>query len=317
MMRGREFADLTAFAAIVEHGSFARAAAHLRVSPSALSQTIRGLEERLGVRLLNRTTRSVAPSEAGARLLSRLSPALTELEAAVADVKALRDRPSGVLRINTARVAAVWCLAPLLGPFHEEHPEIVLDVVVEDAIADIVARRFDAGVRLGERLERDMVAVKLSGDFSMMAVASPAYLARHGAPATPRDLHRHRCINTRWPTDGSLYRWEFEKGKQSLEVAVEGPLIVNDVDLALRAAVDGVGIAYVFDEQARPLVEAGRLTRVLEPWSPSFPGFYLYYPSRRQTPPALRAFIEFLRRAGPQEKKARRARPAVGAKSLG
>ncbi|AUX34899.1 MULTISPECIES: LysR family transcriptional regulator [Sorangium] len=314
-MRGREFADLTAFAAIVEHGSFARAAAHLRVSPSALSQTIRGLEERLGVRLLNRTTRSVAPSEAGARLLSRLSPALTELDAAVADVKALRDRPAGVLRINTARAAAVWCLAPLLGPFHEEHPEIALDVVVEDAIADIVARRFDAGVRLGERLERDMVAVKLSGDLSMMAVASPAYLARHGVPATPRDLHRHRCINMRWPTDGSLYRWEFEKGKQSLEVAVEGPLTVNDVDLALRAAADGVGIAYVFDQQARPLVEAGKLTRVLEPWSPSFPGFYLYYPSRRQTPPALRAFVDFLRRAGPPEKKARRARPAVGAKN--
>ncbi|XYI02599.1 LysR family transcriptional regulator [Sorangium sp. So ce1128] len=313
-MRGRDFADLRAFAAIVEHGSFARAAAHLRVSPSALSQTIRGLEERLGVRLLNRTTRSVAPSEAGTRLLSRLAPAMAELDAAVADVKTFGDRPAGVLRINSARAAAIWYLAPLLGPFHEAHPDIVLDVVVEDAITDIVARRFDAGVRLGERLEKDMVAVKLSGDLAMMAVASPGYLARHGVPATPRDLHRHRCVNGRWPTDGSLYRWEFEKGKQSLEVAVEGPLIVNDAELALRAALDGVGIAYVFDEQARPWVEAGKLTRVLEAWSPSFPGFYLYYPSGRQAPPALRAFIEFLRRAGPPGARARRPRPVAGAK---
>jgi len=296
-MRGSEFAELSAFAAIAEHGSFARAAAHLRVSPSALSQTIRGLEERLGVRLLNRTTRSVAPSDAGARLLARLTPALAELTAAVADVGTFRDKPAGLLRLNAARIAATRFIAPLLGPFHRAYPEIVLDVVVEDALTDIVLGRFDAGIRLGERLEKDMVAVKVSGDFEMMAVASPDYLARCGTPTSPRDLHRHRCINFRWPTHGGLYRWEFETGRKEFEIAVDGPLIVNDADLLVRGALEGVGIAYVLDEHVREYVEAGALTRVLARWSPKFPGFYLYYPSRRQIPPPLRAFIDFLREA--------------------
>lgn len=293
-MRGSDYAELRAFAAIAEHGSFARAASQLGISPSALSQTIRGLEERMGIRLLNRTTRSVAPSEAGARLLARLLPALADLDAAVVDVRSLRDAPSGMLRINTTRLAAIHYLAPLIAPFQRAYPEILLDVVVEDRLVDIVAERFDAGIRLGEMIEKDMVAMKISGDLEMMVVAAPSYIERFGVPETPRDLRRHRCINFRWPTDGSLYRWEFERGKEKLSAAVEGPLIVNEPELAIRAALDGVGLAYLFGYQVRPFVAAGNLRRLLEEWSPPFPGFYLYYPSRRQMAPALRAFIDFL-----------------------
>ncbi len=294
-MRGTEYAELRAFATIVEHRSFSRAAARLRVSPSALSQTIRGLEERLGVRLLNRTTRSVAPSEAGARLMARLGPAMAELDEAVADAAVSRGRPAGMLRINAPRIAALRFLAPLLGRFHRAYPDITLDIAVDDRITDIVAARFDAGIRLGERLERDMVAVKLSDEIEMMTVATPAYLAAHGTPRSPRDLARHVCINMSLPTSGSLYRWELERGKQKLEVAVEGPLIVNDPDLALAAALDGVGIAYLFDHLVGRHLERGQLVRVLAAWTPPFPGFYLYYPGRRHTPATLRAFIDFVR----------------------
>ncbi|NUP05898.1 MAG: LysR family transcriptional regulator [Polyangiaceae bacterium] len=296
-MRGSEFAELSAFAAIVQHGSFVRAAAHLGVSPSALSQTIRQLEERLGVRLLHRTTRSVAPSEAGERLLGRIGPALTLLDEAVAEVRASREQPSGRLRINAPRMAATRIIAPRLGRFLSEYPDVVLDVVVEDALTDIVAGRFDAGIRIGERLTKGMVAVKLTGEFEMMAVASPAYFARHGEPKTAKDLHAHRCINWRWPTDGSVYRWELEHKGQELEVAVDGPLLVNDVDLVIEAALQGVGIAYTFDERIYGYLAEGKLRRVLVDWSPRFPGLYLYYPSRRQISPALRAFIDCVREA--------------------
>lgn len=294
-MRGSDYAELRAFAAIAEHRSFARAAAHLGVSASALSQTIRSLEERMGIRLLNRTTRSVAPSEAGVRLLSRLLPALAELDDAVDDVKSLRDTPSGQLRINATRIAAVHYLAPLIGPFNRAYPDILLDVIAEDRIVDIVADRFDAGVRLGEMVEKDMVTVKLGGEREMMVVAAPSYLKRFGAPQTPRELRDHACINLRWPS-GGLYRWEFERGEEKLQVSVAGPLIVNEPDVAARAVLDGVGIGYLFDYQAGPLIAAGKLVRLLAGWTPPFPGFHLYYPSRRQTPPALRAFIDFLRR---------------------
>ncbi|WP_224243350.1 LysR family transcriptional regulator [Hyalangium gracile] len=295
-MRGTEFAELTAFVAVAEHKSFSRAAAHLRISPSALSQTIRQLEERLGARLLNRTTRSVALSEAGERLLARVVPAISELDTAVAQVRELRDTPSGSLRINAPRIAAVQFLAPLLAPFHAAYPDIVLDIAVEDALTDIVAGRFDAGIRLGETVEKDMVTVKIGGEFEMAAVGSPQYFARHGVPRHPRELHAHRCLNWRWNSNGSLYRWEFERDGEELEIAVDGPLIVNDAELFLRGAIDGVGIAYVFDEHARPWIEAGRLQRVLADWAPRFPGFHLYYPSRRQVPATLRAFIDCLRR---------------------
>ena len=295
-MRGSEFADLRSFAAIVEHGSFARAAANLGVSPSALSQTIRGLETRLGVRLLNRTTRSVAPTDAGTRLLERLQPAMAEFDAAVADLKATRGTPSGLLRINCPRTAAIHVLRPLIGPFLKAYPEITLDIVTEEKLVDIVATRFDACIRLGEKVEQDMVAVKLGGELEMLVVGSPDYFAQHGKPKSPRDLKAHRCLNTRWPTDGSLYRWEFERGTEELEAAVTGPLIVNEPELAVQAAVDGVGLAFLFRYQVQAALAAGKLVAVLKEWTPPFPGFYLYYPSRRQMPPALRAFVDFIGR---------------------
>jgi DNA-binding transcriptional LysR family regulator len=294
-MRGSDYAELRALAAIVEHGGFARAAGALGVSASALSQTIRSLEERLGVRLLNRTTRSVAPTEAGARLLARLVPALADVEAAVAEATALRERPAGVLRINSTRLAAIHYLGPLIGPFLDAHPDITLDLVVEERLIDIVAGRFDAGVRLGERLQRDMIAVPLGGALRLVVVGAPAYFAAHPAPASPHDLRNHRCINFRTATNLDLYRWEFERDGRALNAAVEGALITNEPEVALQAAIAGVGLAFLFEDQVRPHVEAGRLVQALDDWTPPFPGFFLYYPSRRQTPPPLRAFIDFLR----------------------
>lgn len=294
-MRGNEFAELNAFAAVVERKSFGRAAAHLGISPSAMSQTMRALEERLGVRLLHRTTRSVAPTQAGAKLMERLGPVLEQLEASVDEVKSARNARSGLLRINVPRLACNMLIAPLLGDFARTYPEIVLDIVIDDALTDIVAGRFDAGIRLGERLAQDVIALKLGGELELIAVASPDYIRQHGKPADPKDLHRHRCINIRMPTTGALYKWEFQKGKREFEVAVSGPLIVNDADTAVRAAVDGVGIAYSLDPPIRPLLAAGKLKRVLEEWSPRFPGLHLYYPGRRQPPPTLKAFIDFVR----------------------
>lgn len=295
-MRGSDYAELRAFAAVAEHGNFARAAARLGISASALSQTIRTLEERMGIRLLNRTTRSVAPSEAGQRLLSKLLPALADLDQAVADVSALRDTPAGLLRINAPRVAIVHGLAPLIAPFHAAFPDIVMDIIVDDKLSDIVADRFDAGIRLGEMVEKDMVSVKLGGEMRLVVVASPDYIARHGMPDTPRDLRDHSCVVSRWPTDGSLYHWEFERGDEKLEVAVSGPLSTTDNDLMLRAVLDGVGIGYLFDYHVAEHITAGRLVSVLDDWTPPFPGFHLYYPSRRQMPPPLRAFVDFVGR---------------------
>lgn len=294
-MRGSEFTELKAFSAIVEEGSFVRAAARLRVSPPALSQSIRQLETRVGVRLLNRTTRSVSATAAGDALFSRLAVAFGELESAIADVHAARDRPAGSLRINVPRVAAMRFIAPILGDFQRSYPDIALTVIVDDTLADIVEGRFDAGIRLGERLEKDMVAVKLSEDLQMAAVAAPAYLENRAIPRHPQELHQHQCIKFQWPGGGNLYRWEFARGKRVLEIAVEGSLTVNDTELMLNAVLDGVGIAYMFEYQVRPWIEQGRLVRFLEAWSPSFPGFYLYHPSSRHVPPALRAFIDFVR----------------------
>ena len=299
-MRGSDYAELRAFAAIIDHGTFARAAAHLGMSASALSQTIRNLEERMGIRLLNRTTRSVSPSEAGARLLARLRPALSELDAAVEDVQALRDRPSGLLRINASRIAAFRQLSPILAAFHRAYPNIVVDIMVEDKLVDIVAGRFDAGIRLGEMMEKDMVSVKLGGELTMMVVAAPDYLERSGVPQVPRDLLDHACVNFRWPTDGSLYRWEFERGAEKVDAAVTGPLIVTEPEIAVQAVLEGIGIGYFFEHQVGPHVREGRLVRVLTDWTPSFPGFHLYYPSRRQMAPPLRAFVDFVRQTGPR-----------------
>jgi DNA-binding transcriptional LysR family regulator len=247
------------------------------------------------VRLLNRTTRSVAVSEAGERFLARVGPALRELDEAQHELAQSRGEPTGMLRINAPREPVVHVIASKLGAFARKYPAIVLDLVVDDLLADIVAQRFDAGIRLGETLDRDMVAVPLTAEVEMMVVGAPSYLKQHGTPAHPRDLANHRCINLRWPSGRGLYRWEFERGRKKLEVDVEGPLTVNNSEVALEAVLQGVGLAYLFDFRVQRALAEGRLVRVLEKWTPPFPGFYLYHPSRRQTPPALRAFIEFFR----------------------
>jgi DNA-binding transcriptional LysR family regulator len=293
-MRGSEYAELRAFAAVVEHGSFSKAAAHLGITSSTLSLTIRKLEERLGVRLLHRTTRSVAVSDAGLRMMQRLGPALEELEGAVTDAVQEADRPSGLLRLNVARVAAIHYLAPILGGFLSAFPDITVDVVTDDRLIDIVAERFDAGIRLGEKLHRDMVAVRLSGDLEMKVVASPAYLAKAGYPRKPQDLVRHRCLTYRRPSDNSVYRWEFQRQSEQLEVNVKGALIVDEPAMLTQIALDGAGIAYQFVHQVDPFLENGQLIQLLKDWTPAFPGFYVYYTSRRQMIPPLRAFLDFL-----------------------
>jgi len=292
-MRGSEFAELKAFAAVVERASFARAAEHLGLSPSALSQTIRQLEARLDTRLLNRTTRSVAPTATGAQLYGRVAPLFREMAEAVAEATAAAGQTSGTLRINTLGMAARQVIAPRLGRFHQAHPEVALDIVVDDALSDIVAGRFDAGIRVGGRLEKDMIAVRLTSDVKMVAVASPDYLARHGAPRTPLDLHNHACINWRLQVDGSAHRWEFEKRGKRTEVAVEGPVVTNHSDIGVAAALQGLGIAYAFDrERVDEHLKQGQLVQVLADWSITRPGLFLYHPSRRHVPAALRAFID-------------------------
>lgn len=294
-MRGSDFAELKAFVAIVERASFARAADHLGVTPSALSQTIRQLEDRLGVRLLNRTTRSVAPTAAGSRLYERVAPMLLEMEAAVVEAVAATGRTAGTLRINTLGMAAKKIIAPRLGRFHRAHPDVVLDIVIDDGLSDIVAGRFDAGIRVGERLEKDMIAVRLTPDVKMLAVASPDYLSRRGEPKTPADLHGHACINWRFPGSGRIYRWEFEKKGKRLELSVEGPLISNHQDVVIEGALQGLGILYAYDhDHVEEALARGRLKRVLTDWSLTSPGIFLYYSSRRHPQPVLRAFIDCL-----------------------
>ena len=294
-MRGSEFAELKAFAAVVERASFARAAEHLGLSPSALSQTIRLLEARLKVRLLNRTTRSVAPTAAGARLHDRIAPLFRSMDDAVAEARETAGRMTGTLRINTLGMAARQVIAPRLGRFHRAHPEVALDIVVDDALSDIVAGRFDAGIRAGGRLERDMIAVRLSPDVKMVAVASPDYLARRGKPRSPDDLHGHACINWRLQGDGRVYRWEFEKKGKRLEVAAQGPLVTNQSDMGVDAALQGLGILYAFDrERVDEDLARGRLVQVLADWSIARPGLFLYYSNRRHPQAALGAFIDCL-----------------------
>lgn len=294
-MRGSDFAELKAFAAIVERQSFARAADHLGLSASALSQTIRQLETRLGVRLLNRTTRSVAPTPAGARLHERIAPLILEMDTAVAEAIAASGQTAGTLRINTLSMAAKKIISPRLGRFHRAHPEVVLDIVIDEGLVDIVAGRFDAGIRVGERLEKDMIAVRLTPDEEMHAVASPDYLERHGEPRTPADLHRHACINWRFPGSGRIFRWGFEKKGKKLEMAVEGPLISNYQDVVEEAALQGLGILYAYDhDRVGEAIARGQLKRVLADWSITTPGLYLYYSNRRHPQPALRAFIDCL-----------------------
>lgn len=294
-MRGSEFTELKAFVAVVERASFARAAEHLGLSPSALSQTIRLLEARLGTRLLNRTTRSVAPTAAGEQLHARIAPLFNDMAQAVAEASATAGRTSGTLRINTLGMGARQLIAPRLGRFHRAHPDVVLDIVVNDGLSDIVAGRFDAGIRVGARLEKDMIAVRLTPDVKMAAVASPDYLARRGRPQSPADLHAHAGINWRLQADGRAYRWEFEKKGRRVEVEVQGPLVTNHSDVGVAAALQGLGIAYAFDrEQVDAHLARGELVEVLADWAITRPGLFLYHPSRRHLPAALRAFIDCL-----------------------
>jgi len=294
-MRGSEFNELKAFVAVVERQSFVRAAEHLGLSPSALSQTIRQLEGRIGARLLNRTTRSVAASASGELLYRRVAPLFREMAAAVAEASEATGQMSGTLRINTLGIAARTVIAPRLARFHQAHPDVVLDIVVDDALADIVTGRFDAGIRVGNRVEKDMVAVRLTPDMNMVAVASPEYFARRGTPRSPADLHNHACINWRLQMDGRHYRWEFKKRGQQLEVAVDGPIVTNHADIGVAAALDGLGIAYHFERDGvGELLAQGRLVQVLADWSISRPGLFLYYPSRRHRPALLGAFIDCL-----------------------
>jgi DNA-binding transcriptional LysR family regulator len=285
---------LAAFLTVAEERSFTRAAKRMGVTPSAISHAIRGLEETIGVRLLSRTTRSVAPTEAGKQLLARLRPALVDIREAVDQVASLRNKPAGRVRLLVPRLAATTVLAPRLGQLARDHPDIVLDVTTDDRRLDIVAEGFDAGINLGEFIQKDMIAVRVSGDRRPVIVGSPAYFKSRSKPKSPRDLLNHRCINFRHGSDG-IYRWEFEKGKKSLSVGVSGPLIVDDVAIVIRAAIDGVGLAFITEEQAAPLLADGSLVRVLEDWCQPFTGFFLYYPSRRQQPAALSVVINALR----------------------
>jgi DNA-binding transcriptional LysR family regulator len=296
-MDREDWGSLAAFAVVAEERSFTRAATRLGVSPSALSHTLRRLEERLRIRLLARSTRSVSTTEAGERLLAGLGPALETIASAVEDLGRLLDRPSGHVRITTSRSAARMVVAPVLPRFTQTYPEIVLEVVIDPGLTNIVAQRFDAGIRLGESLDKDVVPVPVSGPQRMAVVGAPRYFASHPPPATPHDLRPHRCINFRLPSPapGTLYKWEFEKAHHSVEVEVEGPLIFDDEGMVVDAALAGVGLGYVIEEQVASLLQAGDLVRVLEDWCPPFPGFFLYYPGRRQVSPALAAFIDAVR----------------------
>ena len=293
-MPENDLSALSAFVVVAEERSFTRAARRLGVSPSAMSHAMRGLEERVGVRLLSRTTRSVAPTDAGQELVAQLRPALSEVHVALDRVAGLRKKPAGRVRLLVPRFAAGTVLAPKLGEFARKYPEVVLDVTTNDSRMDIVAAGFDAGIHFGEYIEKDMIAVRVSPDHRPAIVGSPGYVKSHGKPKSPRDLLRDRCINFRHG-DAGIYRWEFEKGKKCLSVAVSGPLIVDDENLVMQAALDGVGLAFISDERVVPHLESGALVRVLENWCQPFPGFFLYYPSRRQQPAALSALIETLR----------------------
>lgn len=293
-MPARDLSALTAFLTVAEERSFTRAAKRLGVSPSAISHAMRTLEEDLGVRLLSRTTRSVAPTHAGESLLARLRPALGEVQEALDQVSGLRNQPSGRVRLLVPRLAVTTVLAPRLGQFARDYPDIVLEITTGDSRMDIVAGGFDAGIQFGEYIEKDMIAVRVSPDLRPAIVGSPGYFQSQPKPKSPRDLSRHRCINFRHG-DAGVYRWEFEKGKKELSVGVSGPLIVDDLGLVIRAALDGVGLAYLAEDHAEPHLSNGELVRVLDDWCQPFPGFFLYYPSRRHQPVALSAVINALR----------------------
>jgi DNA-binding transcriptional LysR family regulator len=297
-MRREELVDLNAFMTVADEENFTRAAAKLGTSQSALSHTIRRLEARLGVRLLTRTTRNVAPTEAGERLLATLRPALDSIGSELASLGDLRDRPAGNIRITTAEHAAVTVLWPVLRKMLADYPEINVELAIDSSFTDIVSERFDAGVRLGEALAKDMIAVRIGPDLRMAIVGSPAYLAKQPRPETPHDLSSHRCINLRMLSGGGLYAWEMGKKEREIRVRVEGQLAFNNVNMIVQAAEDGFGLGFVMEDHVSEQLADGRLVRVLKDWCPVFPGYHLYYPSRRQPSAAFSVLVDALRYRG-------------------
>jgi len=287
--------DLAAFLAVARERSFTRAAARLGVSQSALSHTMRELEARLGVRLLTRTTRSVSPTEAGERLIRTVGPRFEEIDAELAALSDFREKPSGIIRLTAVDYVVDTILWPKLAPFLRRYPDIRIEIVVDYGLSDIVAQRYDAGVRGGEQVAKDMIAVRIGPDMRMAVVGTPAYFRKHGEPRRPQDLVEHTCINLRLPTHGGLYAWEFEKDGRELRVRVDGQLVFNGSDQMLGASLAGFGLAYVPEGLAQPHIAKGRLRRVLEDWCPPFPGYHLYYPNRRQPSAAFALLVEALR----------------------
>jgi DNA-binding transcriptional LysR family regulator len=287
--------DLLAFMAVVRERSFTRAAATLGVSQSALSHTLRRLEARLGIRLLTRTTRSVSPTEAGERLIQRLGPHFEQIEAELVELGELRDKPAGTIRITAGEHAAQTVLWPVLAKFVPRYPDIKIEVMVDYGLTDIVTHRYDAGIRLGEQVAKDMIAVRVGPNLRMAVVGAPAYFATRSTPKKPQDLTAHNCINLRLPTRGGLYAWELERGRHELHVRVDGQLVFNNFGLRLSAVLAGLGLAYLPEDWVQPYLSDGRLKRVLEEWCPPFPGYHLYYPSRRQSSPAFALLVDALR----------------------
>lgn len=297
-MPHENFNDLAAFATVAKERSFTKAAAKLGISQSALSQTIRALEERLGFRLLTRTTRSVAPTDAGERLLQTVSSRFEEIEAELAALSALREKPAGTIRITAGEHPAISVLQPALKRFLPNYPDINVEIIVDYGLTDIVAEGFDAGVRMGEQVAKDMIAVRIGPEMRMAVVGSPAYFEKRPAPQTPQDLTAHSCINMRLPTYGGLFPWGLEKDGREVKVRGEGQLVFNNLGMRLHSALDGLGVAYMPEDQVLPYVAEGRLIRVLEDWCPYFPGYHLYYPSRRHSSPALTLLVDILRYRG-------------------
>src|SRR5713101_2007049 len=301
-MPRESFNDLLAFLAVARERSFTKAAAKLGVSQSALSHTLRGLEARLGLRLLTRTTRSVSPTEAGERLLQTVGHRFEEIEAELEALSALRDKPAGTIRISAGEHAVNSVLSPALTRFLPRYPDIKVEITIDHGLIDIVAQRYDAGVRSGEKVPKDMIAFRIGPDMRMAVVGAPPYFAKRSPPRKPQDLTEHNCINLRLPTHGGLYAWEFEKGDRELKVRVEGQLVLNGTTQMLNAALAGLGLAYVPQDLAQPYLDGGDLTRVLEDWCPPYSGYHLYYPSRRQSSPAFALLVDALRyRSSPGE----------------
>ncbi|MCL8382888.1 MULTISPECIES: LysR family transcriptional regulator [Xanthobacter] len=297
-MAHENFNDLAAFATVAKERSFTKAAARLGVSQSALSQTIRALEERIGLRLLTRTTRSVAPTEAGERLLQTVAPRFEEIEAQLAVLRELREKPAGTVRITAGEHPAISILQPALKRLLPDHPDINVEIIVDYGLTDIVAEGYDAGVRMGEQVAKDMIAVRIGPEMRMAVVGSPEYFEKYPIPKTPQELTAHKCINIRLPTYGGVFPWGLEKDGREVKVRGDGQLVFNNLGLRLNSALDGLGVAYMPEDQVLPYIAEGRLIRVLEDWCPFFPGYHFYYPSRRHSSPALSLLVDVLRYRG-------------------